>query len=85
MNFPHHECGLYLTHNANRDVYQTVKEWLDSIDHLCDPEVWGSEEAMQRAIDTNEMWELQWYPYTPVGFCVICAPTFDELVARLPR
>ena len=81
MWLPPHEAGLYLTHNANRGCYRTVAEELQVIDHLNDDDVWGSTEAKQRAIDTNEMWQLQWYPNTPVGFNVVCAPTLEEVLA----
>ena len=46
---------------------------------------WPSEDARERAIQTNELWELHWYPRTPVSFCYVCAPTLDdfELVRRI--
>jgi hypothetical protein len=81
MNLPDHKCGLYLTHNAHRDVYRSVAEELQVIDHLNDDDVWSGPEAKQRSIDTDEMWQLQWYPNTPVGFNVVCAPTLEEVLA----
>jgi hypothetical protein len=78
--FPPHECGLYLNHNEHRDYYQSVEDWLGGLEHLQDDDVWGTPEAKQRAIDTDEVWRLQWYPNTPVGFNVVCAPTLDEVL-----
>ena len=79
MNLPAHACGLYLTHNRHRDYYETVEELLAKVDHIDDE--WASPEARQRAIDTGELWELQWYPRTPIGSHSIMAPTLEELLA----
>jgi hypothetical protein len=81
MWLPPHEAGLYLSHNDQRSMYRTVQQELEAIDHLNDDDVWPSAEAKQRAIDTDSMWKLQWYPDTPVGFNVVCAPTLEELLA----
>jgi hypothetical protein len=43
-------------------------------------EDWKNEECRKRAIETNELWELTWYPTTPIGSYTIYAPTFEELI-----
>ena len=75
MKFPDHKCGLYLTHNEHRDVYEKLDEWIES-----DKSNWESEAQKQRAIDTDECWVLQWYPNTPIGFFRIAAPTLEDLL-----
>lgn len=77
MKLPDHKCALYLGHNDHRNVYETVEQWLDDRDDLYG---WPSAEAMQRAIATDEVWTLQWYPDTPIGFHAIAAPTLGELL-----
>jgi len=76
MKLPKHKCGLYLTHNKHKDFYKTAEE--EIIDQQAVD--WESEEAKQKAIDTNEIWELQWYPDTPIGSYCIAAPTLEELL-----
>jgi hypothetical protein len=77
---PIHEAGLTLEHNPNRGNYETVEVWLkrlaaqESVPHF------ASAEAMQRAVDTNEVWVLRWYPHTPVGFEEVAAPTLPEVL-----
>ena len=73
---PKHKCGLYLSHNEHRDLYQSVQ------DYLCDnPKYdWPSNEAKERVMATDEMWQLQWYPDTPIGFHRVAAPTLEELL-----
>ncbi len=46
---------------------------------------WENKEAEARAIAADEIWTLQWYPNTPVGFNSIAAPTLEELLAFASR
>lgn len=80
---PMHLCGLYLEHNTHKNVYQTAKDWLEEQSETHEEEFyeWKSEEQKQRALDTNEVWTLQWYPSTPIGFLAVAAPTLKELLA----
>lgn len=75
--FPQHECGLYLTHNQHRDYHQTLSEYIQ--DHELE-EDFENAKTMARAIETDELWELQWYPHTPVGFIRVVAPTLEEVL-----
>lgn len=78
MIFPKHSCGLSLTHNQHKDYYQTL------IEYLSDENVQSNFKdatAKQRAIDADEIWELQWYPNTPIGFYCVSAPTLEEVLA----
>jgi hypothetical protein len=84
---PKHECSLSIEHNPNRDEYQTVEEWVTER-HKREGDrtgicyfIWESPEHRQRAIDTNELWVMRWYPDTPIGFNEIAAPTLQDLIA----
>lgn len=81
--FPPHKCGLHLAHNENRNYYETVGEYLSG-DTQSGP-AWETADHAKRAIETNEIWELTWYPDTPVGSHRIAAPTFGELMAFVKR
>lgn len=70
---PKHKCGLYIKHNEHKCYYGEL-----SIENM-ENESFKSEEHMMRCIDTQDMWEMQWYPDTPVGSYKICAPTLEEL------
>jgi hypothetical protein len=61
--------------------YQTVEACLangiyDNID-------WISEEEKQKAIKTNSMWTLHWYPDTPIGFYCIAASSLSAIFSYL--
>ena len=73
MNWlPDHKCGLYLEHNAHKDVYETIEEYYD-------PGAFVSEKEWLKAVKANSVWKLQWYPDTPIGFYVVCASTLDAI------
>ena len=73
MNWlPEHKCGLYLEHNAHKDVYETIEEYYD-------PEDFVSREEWMKAVETDSVWHLQWYPDTPIGFYTVCASTLDAV------
>lgn len=83
MKFPRHAASLHLTHNNHKSCYQTVAESIEQGDHGYSDDCWVSEEQKQKAIDTNECWTLQWYPDTPVGFCLQSAADLDVLLASV--
>jgi hypothetical protein len=77
MKFPKHKCGLHLTHNAHKDYYEPIAEYVQHDYADC----FKDEEEKKRAVDTDEIWEIQWYPNTPVGFNKVAAPTLEEVLA----
>jgi hypothetical protein len=82
LKFPKHKGGLYLTHNNHKGSYETAKERIEKYEEneIYDLSDWKDKESRQRAIDTDEIWDLQWYPDTPVGSYKVLAPTLEELL-----
>ena len=80
IKFPKHECSLCLEHNKHKDYYETVSQHLtrEGDEDFYDFE---SPEDKQVCIDTNELWTLQWYPNTPIGFNAVAASTLEKLLA----
>lgn len=79
MDLPRHNCSLHLTHNHHRDYYESVEEyfknpWMEGFD--------VSEDEKRRMIETNEIWELQWYPDTPIGFYKVIGATLEEVLRK---
>ena len=79
MKFPDHKAGLFLTHNEHLNYYRTVAQSIDEGDHGYQD--WVSDEQKEKAIATNDCWFLQWYPESPVGFCLMAAADIDVLLA----
>lgn len=77
FKFPRHECGLFLTHNEHRNYYETIEQMYDR-DGINDG--WVSEEQRLKAIREDNVWELQWYPDTPIGSYCLLACDLDVLL-----
>ena len=82
MNLPSHKAGLYITHNEHKDVYETVKQYTEGGHPAYDPEYFVSPEDMQKCIDTDDCWSIQWYPFTPVGFHKVCGSSLEIVLAK---
>lgn len=83
MQFPEHKAGLTLTHNDHRGVYQSVEDWDADQQRGSDGGAWYewvSDEERQRAIESDSVWTLQWYPDTPVGFFALAASDLNVLL-----
>ena len=83
MKLPRHEASLSLTHNQHKDYYMTVAQSVDEKEHGYRD--WVSEEQKQKAIETNECWFIQWYPNTPVGFCIMAACDLEILLDEVNK
>jgi hypothetical protein len=78
MNLPTHKCGLYLTHNEHRDCYEPLADFIDTREGLADD--FESPLEFRRSLETDELWVLQWYPETPVGFNRVAAATLEDVL-----
>jgi len=70
------KAGLCIEHNEHKSLYEIISIWI--YENTCYN--WKNEEAKQRAIETDEVWTMQWHPDSPVSFHSLAAPTFDELL-----
>ena len=73
--FPPHKCGAYLTHNAYKDYYESIESAVADMG-----DGWVSPEEREKALATGEIWEMQWYPNTPVGFYKKVASSLQALM-----
>lgn len=72
---PKHDCELMLTHNPHKSNYETVEQHTETMSAD-----WVSEEQKLKAFATQSLWELHWYPSTPVGFIAYAACDLDVLM-----
>jgi len=82
MILPRHKASLSINHNDHKDYYMTVADLMTSEHPSLDKDYFVSDEDLQVCIDTNELWEIQWYPDTPVGFYKVCGSTLEIILAR---
>ncbi len=77
---PEHKASALLSHNEHLSSYETVEQYLVGIG--LDADEWAAPGECEKAIETNELWVLQWYPATPIGFCRLAASSPEALIAR---
>ncbi len=75
MEFPKHKCGLHLTHNEYKDYYTPLT---DAIEQEGNDE-WIEGER-EKSLLTGDIWILQWYPETPVGFYRVVGSTLEAVL-----
>jgi hypothetical protein len=68
-----------ITYNTQMDNYTSLQQAVDEEDEWLLKTEWASEAEYNKGLETNTLWTLQWYPDTPVGFCLIHAATLDGL------
>lgn len=80
---PPHKACCTIQHNDHLSNYSTVTQ---EMKHNPDWFVgaWVSDESRDYAIEHNELWSLQWYPESPVGFNNLCAGRWEDIVAHFP-
>lgn len=66
-----------IEHNPHAAYYETVAQYLAD---------WNGDEItpedMIECVRTGELWTLQWYPVTPIGFCRVAGPTLERVLQR---
>lgn len=77
--FPRHKASLHLTHNQHKAYYETIEEYQGNFDWEDD---WVSDEQRKKALETQELWELQWYPDTPIGSYKIMGADLDAVLSK---
>lgn len=82
MKFPDHKAGLSLHHDEHKTNRLTAAEWIaDGADGV----LWVSKEQKQKAIATDSIWMITWYPETPVGSWCFAAADLDVLLEYVNR
>jgi hypothetical protein len=64
---PAHEITLTITHNQHRCYYESVRDYLTSPHSQIEPSDFIDREDYDRCLAGDELWEICWYPNTPVG------------------
>lgn len=85
MNLPNH-LSISIKHNPHKLYYETVEEFLGGgVDEWYE---WVSKEDREKCIEKDELWEVMWYPNTPIGYLVLCGSdlqlVLDTIKDRYP-
>jgi hypothetical protein len=84
MKLPRH-IALDIRHNDHKADYRTAREWWGeqgpSGAMSFDDDEWASPEEFAKAMESDEVWVIHWYPDTPVGSCTVLASTLEAALA----
>ena len=80
IQLPEHKCGLYLEHNSYRDYYTPLTTAVEE-----EGEHWISEDERAKALESGEIWTLQWYPNTPIGFYRVVGSSLESVIEASHR
>lgn len=78
---PKNVGGYSITHNDHKIYHEDVKTYVERL-HLepLGDDDWVSVESREFAYANDELWEIQWYPDSTVGFCSLYAGRLEDLV-----
>lgn len=88
---PKYDVCLTINHNDHKSVYATVLQYLTHMSigyggtNGADPysaDEWVSREDFDVSVATGELWSIQWYPSTPVGFGKVYGSTLANALRK---
>ncbi len=74
------KCGVFITVNEHRDVYETAAQFLEQRDGWeCPPEI--EPDVRAKMIELNTVIEIHLYPDTPIGSYTIYHHDIDAALS----
>lgn len=80
---PAHKCELTIEHNTHKSDYMTAAEWIEQNPHDVHEDEWVSDKDRERAITSNELWMVRWYPDTPIGSFRVYGSTLAACLQKI--
>ena len=80
MWFPKHVAALHIDHNDHKTSYESVTDYIEFLKLSASDFL--SHEDMQKCISSDNIWKIQWYPNTPIGFYIACGSTLENALAK---
>lgn len=84
------KCGVYLTVNRHKDMYESAEESVRKINEMdyannghhpdYQPEI--DKELVERMAKEDSIFELQFYPDTPIGSYSVYGTTLEEVLKK---
>jgi len=79
IKLPRHKASLQITHNQHKDFYEDIEEYISNLALLDDDLMDDYGDILQKCIDNDSIWEMTWYPDTPIGSYKTFSDTFEGL------
>lgn len=72
IKLPKHDAGLVIYHNEHKNCYEPIDIYVHDLEFI-------SEQSKRLCIQNDDIWEIQWYPDTPIGFYRVAAHSLEAL------
>lgn len=77
------KCGVFLTVNEHRDYYMTAAKWLKELRGRGHPGIEDvSAELEETMSKTDTVYELHFYPETPISFYNVFGTSLAEVLNK---
>lgn len=96
--FPKHKCGMYLAHNAHKDMFMPMSEYIGRYKMIADDCEFENDQHIKKApmpyggpiprsvakkvMEGDEVWELSWFPEDRNDSRDVTATTLSELLKK---
>lgn len=80
MKFPSYSISLHISHNDHKSSYESVEDWIEFLN--VEEDEFVSEGDMEKAINEDSLWEVHWYPDTPIGFYRAFGATLETALEK---
>lgn len=77
---PEHKVSLHIEHNQHKAYYEKIEDYIRH--RNIEDDDWAYSDSRKKAIENDSLWELQWYPNTPVGFNIVYGSTLEECIKK---
>ena len=87
ITLPEYKVSLTISHNDHKTTYEPLLRYLENVASLQDTDVfdadcWISRADFDAAIENDSLWEIHWYPDTPVGSCTVYGSTLENALMK---
>ena len=86
-SLPEYKVSLTIRHNDHKTTYETLSQYLEDLASLQDEDAFNADSWISRAdfdaaIESDSIWEVHWYPETPVGSCTVYGSTLENALMK---
>lgn len=80
MNLPDYDVSIFISHNDHKNSYISVEEHLHFLGVKTDDFLFSEDMEVSKRI--GSLWEVHWYPDTPIGFYMAFGSTLEYALAK---
>lgn len=85
IKLPKH-ISLSIEHNNHKNDYEKLSNYINTLLNGKRPDLDElTEEEYKKCIETDEFWEVRWYPITPISFYIVYGSTLEYCLKQIEK